>query len=114
MGGEVLVDTDNKALHMFGRGPRREAKWDVVVYNQLMIAGTVFGIHGIKYARHLEVMNNTSWKRGSDMYEDKRDSINWFVNQYHKDSVMTPRELEEKMVELSYFYNQEDCKYKKP
>ena len=112
MGGEVLVDSDNKALHIFdrinpnkvGNEKRREAKWDVVIYNQLMIAATVFGIYGIKFARYLEHMNNSSWNNASEMYMDKKDSINWFARYYHEEAEMTPKELEDKIIELSYHY----------
>lgn len=120
MGGEVLVDSENKVLHVFdridpnkvGNEKRREAKWDVVIYNQLMIAGTVFGRYGVKFARYLEPMNNSSWNRASEMYMDKKDSINWFAKYYHEEAKLTPRELEDKIIELSYHYKQEGCEYK--
>jgi len=119
MGGEVLVDSDNKALHIFdridptkvGNDKRREAKWDIVIYNQLMIGGTVFGKYGIKFARHLEHMNNQSWNLGSEMYMDKIDSITWFAKYYNEEAVLTPEELEAKVIELSYHYKQDGCEY---
>jgi glycosyltransferase involved in cell wall biosynthesis len=113
LGGEVLVDSANKALHIFDRNPRREAKWDIVAYNQLMIAGTVFSNFGAKYAKHLEG-SGVSFDRGAEVYMDKLDSINWFSRYFNKEAKLTPQELEAKMVELSYHYKLPTCSYKKP
>lgn len=113
-GGEVLVDSTNYNYHLFGRGPRREPKWDVVKYNQLMIAGTVFGSFGKKYAKYMETERSKAWDAGCEMYMDKINSVMWFAQLFADEAVLTPQELEDKVVELSYYYNLEDCPYPKP
>jgi len=80
----------------------------------LMIAGTVFGRFGKKYARYLEGQQGTAFKNACTMYEEKIDSIMWFAKYFREEAVLTPQELEDKIMELSYVYNQKDCKYEKP
>ena len=36
LGGEVLVDSENKTYHIFNRHPQREAMWDALAFNQLL------------------------------------------------------------------------------
>lgn len=114
LGGDVVIDTENKVNHMFGRGPRREAKYDVIKYNQLMIAGTVFGSFGKKYAYHLEGQQGTAFTNACNTYNEKMDAMMHMARYCNAHAKLTPQELEDKMVELSYCYNQPDCVYEKP
>lgn len=114
MGGEVLVDSENKTLHIFNRRPQREAMWDVLAYNQLVISGTVLGKYGKKYAQYLSQGSRSVWDRGSDMYMDKIESIVQMAGYIERNSVMTPQQLERMMINMSYHYSQDSCKYTDP
>jgi glycosyltransferase involved in cell wall biosynthesis len=114
MGGSVLVDSDNITYHIFNRKPQRDALWDVLAYNQLMIANTVFSQYGIKYAEFLWNSGTSAYERGSEMMMEKMEAISQLTQYIISHSVMTPQELEKKMVEMSFHYNQEECKYTNP
>jgi hypothetical protein len=114
LGGEVLVDTENKVNHIFNRKPQREALWDILIYNELMTAGIVFNSYGIKYANYLYESRTSAYELGSRIYMDKIESINQMCTYINENRVIEPKELEEKMVAMSYHYNKDGNKYEIP
>jgi glycosyltransferase involved in cell wall biosynthesis len=114
MGGRVLVDSVNKTNHIFNRNPQRQALWDILAYNQLMLANTVFASYGIKYANWLYDSHTQAYERGSDMMMEKMEAISQLTHYIQSNSVMSPQELEKKMVDMSYHYKQDKCKYTNP
>jgi glycosyltransferase involved in cell wall biosynthesis len=114
MGGEVLVDSENSVNHIFNRSPQRQARWDVLMYNQIVLANTVFGIFGAKYAKYLSKGDSVTWNRGADMHTEKQEAVNQLACYIDAKATLSPEELEKKMIELSYYYNQPNCKYENP
>jgi len=114
MGGEILVDSENITYHIFNRRPQRQALWDVLIYNQTLVSSVVFGNYGIKYVNYLSEGDRHAYQRGTDMYMEKIEAVNALSGYIYQNRVMTPEELEKKMVEMSYHYNQEKCKYTDP
>ena len=112
LGGEVLVDTDNETMHIW-RTPQRKSDFAAVYYNQLLVAGTVFGKFGKKYANHLLGSSSRHCQSGADIYQDKYTEINTVAQYINENKVMEYEELERKMVELSYEYNEHD-RFKNP
>lgn len=114
LGGEVLVDTDNKTLHMFNRHPQRSADWSAIAYNQQIIAGCVFGVYGIKYAQFLAEGETAAFDQACTMRMERIEEVNQMTHYLDENAKVSPEELERSMVELSYFYNQPGCKYDNP
>ena len=114
MGGRVLVDSVNKTNHIFNRNPQRQALWDILAYNQLMLANTVFASYGIKYAQWLYDSHTQAYERGADMMMEKIEAISQLTHYIQSNSVMSPQELEKKMVDMSDHYKQDKCKYTNP
>jgi glycosyltransferase involved in cell wall biosynthesis len=112
MGGEVLVDTENTARHTWRR-PSRSPAFDALAYNQLMVAGTVFGTYGGKYATYLLEGGYDTAERAAKIYTSKQYDIDELADYIKENRVLEPHDLERMMVSLSVEYNKRD-KYPNP
>lgn len=107
MGGEILIDTDNSAMHIW-RKPSRETDLNALSYNQQMISRVVFGREGKKYGEFLWEARSAQYERGAEMCNDKRDAIGQLAGYIADHAALSVSELERKMVELSCVYNRGD------
>jgi glycosyltransferase involved in cell wall biosynthesis len=113
LGGEVLIDTDNVTEHIW-RAPQREADYNALSYNQQVISQTVFGTYGMKYGMFLWEGRGAAYEAGAEMAAEKKESIEQMAHYLQERAVMSPEELEKKMVDMSFQYHRENNKYENP
>ena len=83
----------------------------------------MFGNYGLKYAKFLtgekDIKNNIDTttpytQMGLEMYGERQEQIAQTAADIDNKSVMSPEELEKKMIDMSVEYNKDECKYDNP
>ena len=106
LGGKVLVDTENKTYHMW-RTPQRSARFDALMYNQILISSVVMYNYGKKYVDYLYDRHSSTYIIASDIARNRQAEIAYLAEYIKDRRVMEPKELEELMVNMSVEYNKE-------